>query len=150
MPIETGTQAPPVSALNQDGEQVTVDFSRPTVLYFYPKDDTPGCTVESKQFDAELETYQDAGVAAYGISIDDVDAHREFVEKYDLDVTLLADPAREIAEQYGIETSFGGANARTTVVVVDGDIWAVYEAVDPDGHARDVLSALLDAGVVSL
>lgn len=150
MTLATGSEAPPIEANNQDGDDVTVSFDRPTVLYFYPKDDTPGCTVEAKQFDAELRSYEDAGVAVYGISTDDVDSHREFVEKYELDIELLADPDREIGDAYDVETAFGDAAARTTVVVVDGEIWRVYEDVDPDGHARDVLEDLVDAGVVDL
>lgn len=147
MTLETGADAPRVEAKNQRGETVTLDFDEPTVLYFYPRDDTPGCTVEAEQFDAELETYRDAGVSVYGVSTDDVDSHEAFADKFGLEFDLLADPDAEIADAFGVDTSRGAA-ARTTFVLSDGEVQAVYGGVDPDGHARDVLSEMLDDGLV--
>lgn len=149
MTLETGDSAPRVEAENQRGETVELDFDEPTVLYFYPRDDTSGCTVEAKQFDAELETYRDAGVAVYGVSTDDVDSHEAFADKYDLGFDLLADPDAEIADAFGVDTSRGAAE-RTTFVLADGEVQAVYGGVQPDGHARDVLSDMLDDGLVVL
>jgi len=80
MPLAAGDDAPTVTARNQDGEEVSPAFEEPTVVYFYPKDDTPGCTVEANQFQRERETYRDAGVDVYGVSVDDVDSHRSFSE----------------------------------------------------------------------
>ncbi|WP_132058916.1 peroxiredoxin [Halorussus amylolyticus] len=149
MTLETGDGAPTVEAKNQRGETVALDFDEPTVVYFYPRDDTPGCTVEAEQFDAELETYRDADVAVYGVSTDDVESHEAFAEKYDLGFDLLADPDAEIADAFGVDTSRGAA-ARTTFVLADGEVRAVYGGVDPDGHARDVLGDMLDDGLVAL
>lgn len=149
MTLETGDSAPRVEAENQRGETVELDFDEPTVLYFYPRDDTSGCTVEAKQFDAELETYRDAGVAVYGVSTDDVDSHEAFADKYDLGFDLLADPDAEIADAFGVDTSRGAAE-RTTFVLADGEVQAIYGGVQPDGHARDVLSDMLDDGLVVL
>lgn len=147
MTLETGADAPRVEAKNQRGEAVALDFDEPTVLYFYPRDDTPGCTTEAEQFDTELETYRDAGVAVYGVSTDDVDSHEAFADKYDLGFDLLADPDAEIADAFDVDTSRGAAE-RTTFVLADGEVQAVYGGVDPDGHARDVLSDMLDDGLV--
>ena len=149
MTLETGDDAPTVEAENQRGEAVTLDFSEPTVLYFYPRDDTPGCTVEAEQFDAELETYRDAGVTVYGVSTDDVESHEAFAEKYDIQFDLLADPDGVIADGFGVDTSKGAA-PRTTFVLDDGEVKAVYTGVEPDGHARDVLGDMLDDGIATL
>jgi len=149
MVLDTGEQVPEVTARNQHGEEVTVEFVQPTVLFFYPRDGTPGCTTEASQFDAELATYEEAGVAVYGISTDDVDAHRAFAEEEDFDVTLLADPEGNVAEAFGIELRDGGA-ARTTFVCARKQVCGLYEGVRPDGHARQVLGDMLDIGLVTL
>jgi len=149
MTLETGADAPSVEATNQREETIELDFSKPTVLYFYPRDDTPGCTTEAEQFDAELESYRDAGVSVFGVSTDDVESHEEFAEKYELRFDLLADPEGTIADAFGVDTSRGAAE-RTTFVLDDGEIKAVYEGVNPDGHARDVLGDMLDEGLVEL
>lgn len=149
MPLAPGDPAPAVTAPNQDGEPVTVDVEGPTVLYFYPADDTPGCTTEAEQFQREADAYADAGVAVYGVSTDDVDSHHAFAEQYDLEFDLLADPDAEVVDAYEVLTDRGRA-ARTTFVLLDGEVHRVYEAVKPDGHPRDVLADLLEDGVVSL
>jgi peroxiredoxin Q/BCP len=149
MTLETGADAPPIEATNQRGETIELDFSEPTVLYLYPRDDTPGCTTEAEQFDVELESYHDAGVSVFGVSTDDVESHEEFAEKYELRFDLLADPETEIAEAFGVDTSQGAAE-RTTFVLADGEVKKVYEGVNPDGHARDVLADMLDGGLVAL
>ena len=149
MTLSEGEDAPTIAARNQDGDGVELPFDEPTVLYFYPRDDTPGCTTEAQQFDAELDTYREAGVAVYGISTDDAESHDAFASKYDLDVELLADPDGEVAAAFGVDTS-GGAADRTTFVLADGEVKEVYTGVKPDGHAREVLGDMLDEGLVSL
>ncbi|WP_254762592.1 peroxiredoxin [Natrinema marinum] len=149
MSLNAGDDAPTVAASNQDGEEVTLEFEEPTVLYFYPKDDTPGCTVEANQFQRERETYRDAGVDVYGVSTDGVDSHRSFCESEGLEFDLLADPDAAIADAFGVELR-DGKTARTTFLLADGEVQAVYEGVDPDGHAREVLFDALDDGLVTL
>jgi len=149
MTLEPGANAPTIEAENQRGETVALDFEEPTVLYFYPRDDTPGCTTEAEQFDTELESYRDAGVSVFGVSTDDVESHEAFADKYELRFDLLADPEGEIAAAFGVDTSRGAA-ARTTFVLADGEVEAAYDGVDPDGHARDVLGDMLDDGLVAL
>ncbi len=149
MVLGTGTSVPEVSATTQDGERVTVDFAAPTVLFFYPRDGTPGCTTEALQFDAELETFREAGARVYGVSTDDAESHRAFAAEHDLGIDLLADPDGKVADAFGVDTS-GGAADRTTFVCAGRQVCGVYEGVHPDGHARQVLQDMLDMGLVSL
>ncbi|TYT60723.1 peroxiredoxin [Natrialba swarupiae] len=148
MALASGDDAPTVTAPNQDGEEVTLSFEEPTVLYFYPRDETPGCTTEAAQFQRELESYRDAGVAVYGVSTDDVESHRSFSEAEALEFDLLADPDAELATAFDVDVRDGAA-ARTTFFLADGEVHAAYEDVDPDGHAREVLREAFEEGIVS-
>ncbi|MFB6206704.1 MAG: peroxiredoxin [Haloglomus sp.] len=147
--LEPGDPAPEISAPNQHGQTVSPDYEGVTVVYFYPEDETPGCTVEAQQFQTEAESYADAGVTVYGVSTDDVESHAGFAEDEGIEFDLLADPDGAVCEAFGVPLVTGRAK-RTTFVVVDGTVERVYESVDPDGHARDLLLDLLDDGAVSL
>lgn len=149
MTLTPGDPAPSITARNQDGDRVEVDRDGPVVLYFYPRDQTPGCTTEARQFEHERETYEDAGVAIYGVSTDDVESHADFCEAEGLGFDLLADPEGTIAEAYGVSVRRNETD-RITFVILDGEVHEVYRDVDPDGHARSVLADLLDEGVVEL
>ncbi|MEY7849351.1 peroxiredoxin [Natrarchaeobius sp. A-rgal3] len=149
MALAPGDDAPTVTAPNQDNEELSLAFEDPTVLYFYPRDDTPGCTTEARQFDLEFETYREAGMSVYGVSTDGVDSHRAFCEAEGLTFDLLADPDADLASTFGVDHS-GGAATRTTFVLADGEVQAVYENVVPNGHAREVLEDALADGLVSL
>lgn len=144
-----GRPVPDVSARNQDGETVSIDGTEPMVLYFYPRDETPGCSIEARQFQRELDAFQDAGVTVYGVSTDGVDSHAAFCSAEGLEFDLLADPEGVLVEAFDVATR-GSAAARTTFVLVDGVVQRVYGNVDPDGHARTVLADLLEAGIVEL
>jgi peroxiredoxin Q/BCP len=144
--LQASDDAPEVTATDHDGDQVTLSFTEPTVLYFYPRDDTPGCTVEAEGFDEELAAYRDAGVAVYGVSTDDAESHAAFRAKHGLDVDLLADPDGSVAAAFDVAVEGGTAN-RVTYVLDDGEVKRVYRGVDPDGHARDVLRDLVDEGI---
>jgi peroxiredoxin Q/BCP len=150
MPLEPGDPAPTVSAPNQQGTEVSPSSEGPTVVYFYPKDDTPGCTTEATEFRRELETYRDAGVDVYGVSVDDVESHAAFAEQHGIEFDLLADPDGDLADAFDVDRRPGGETERTTFVVVDGEMYDVYTGVDPSGHAREVLGDLLEDGVVTL
>lgn len=145
--LDVGDDAPEVTAENQDDETVTLDFATPTVLYFYPRDDTPGCTVEAKGFEAEREAYADAGLSVYGVSTDDADSHAEFCEKYGLGFDLLADPDGELADAFDVDHASGAAE-RVTYVLADGEVQATYPGVSPDGHAETVLDDAREMGLV--
>lgn len=147
MPLRVGDPVSDVRARNQHGKEVEPNFSAPTILYFYPEDDTPGCTTEARQFESERDIYESADVTIYGISADDIESHAAFADEYGIEFDLLADPDAEIAETFDIETTNGRAE-RTTFFIDDGEVQAVYENVRPDGHARELGLDLHDEGLV--
>ena len=149
MPLEPGDPAPSVTLPNQHGDLVTPDFTEPTVLYCYPEDGTPGCRTEAVQFQAEAETYREAGVTVYGVSVDPVARHRTFTADHDIEFDLLSDPDGDVADAFDLELE-SGRYPRTTFVLADGKVHRVYERVSADGHARDLLLDLLDDGLVTL
>ena len=149
--LEPGDDAPEFSLPNQDGQTVTLSEldSEYTVVYFYPRADTPGCTIEAKEFRDEWEKYQAADVAVVGISDDPVEDLEDFREKYDLPFDLLSDEDGEVStaySSYGEKNVFGnevmGVFRNTFVVGPDGDVVAVYEGVDPEEHAEEILADL--------
>lgn len=147
MPLKVGDPVPDVRARNQHGKQVEPDFSTPTVLYFYPADDTPGCTTEARQFESERDIYESADITIYGVSTDDVESHAAFADEHGIAFDLLADPDSDLTEAFDVETTNGRA-ARTTFVIDDGEVQAVYENVTPNGHARELGLDLHDRGLV--
>lgn len=149
MPLNQEDPAPTVRGSNQHGEVVEIDPDGPTVVYFYPRDGTPGCTTEADQFNREIETYRDAGVRVVGVSTDTVEDHAAFAEERGLDFDLLADPEGAIAGAFDVSVE-GGTTPRITFVLKDGKVLRVHKNVRPDGHARRVLADLLEAGHVEL
>jgi len=122
---------------------------RPVVLYFYPKDDTPGCTVEACEFRDAFPRFKGTKAVILGISPDSVKSHQKFKEKFDLPFTLLADPDHAIAEKYGVwqkKSMYGRSYmgiARTTFVIDKaGKVAKVFEKVKPKGHAEEVEQAV--------
>ncbi|MFC7098882.1 peroxiredoxin [Halobaculum marinum] len=136
-----GDPAPDVTAPNQDGESVSPAFDDPTVVYFYPKDFTGGCTIEANEFEDVLPEYREVGIDVYGVSMDDVESHAGFAEEEGLSFDLLADPDGELAEAFGLDVEEGYTDRRT-FVLADGTVVAEYdpELADPSGHAREVLA----------
>jgi peroxiredoxin Q/BCP len=133
------------------GEAVTLSSlrGRPIVLYFYPKDDTPGCTTQACGIRDAYDEFERAGAVVLGVSPDSVKRHVKFREKYNLPFTLLADPAHEVAERYGVwgEKKFAGktymgVSRSTFVIAPDGTIAKAMYDVKPAGHAENVLAAL--------
>jgi peroxiredoxin Q/BCP len=137
--LEPGDPAPNVSARNQDGETVTPDFSDPTIVYFYPKDFTGGCTTEAGEFQATFPEFRELGVTVYGVSTDDVATHADFADAEDLLFDLLADPEGSVASAFGVAVE-DGVTGRVTFLLADGEVVETYDRVDPVGHARDVLT----------
>ena len=149
--IEEGTPAPDFELRSDTGETVKLsDFhGRPVVLYFYPKDDTPGCTTEACEFRDAYDVFRDRGAEVLGVSPDDVRSHEKFKQKYKLPFTLLADPSHEVAEQYGVwgERKFAGKRymgiTRSTFVIgPDGTVARAMRGIKPAGHASEVLDSL--------
>ena len=149
--VTEGEQAPDFTLTSDAGESVSLsDFrGRPVVLYFYPKDDTPGCTVQARGIRDAYGEFERAGAVVLGISPDSVERHVKFREKYGLPFTLLADTEHEVAERYGVwgEKRFAGKKymgiSRTTFVIApDGTVAKAMHDVKPATHADDVLAAL--------
>jgi thioredoxin-dependent peroxiredoxin len=152
--IEEGKPAPDFELESDSGETVRLSDFRgsPVVLYFYPKDDTPGCTTEACEFRDAYDVYRERGIEILGISPDDVRSHEKFKAKYDLPFTLLADPDHKVAEAYGVwgERSFAGKkylgiNRSTFVIDEDGNIARAMLGIKPAGHAAQVLDELQTA-----
>jgi peroxiredoxin Q/BCP len=146
--LAAGQKAPHFEALNQDGKTLRLsDFSgRKLVLYFYPKDDTPGCTAEACNLRDNHNALIDAGYAVLGVSPDEPKKHRKFIDKFELPFDLLADTEQTVANVYGVwvEKSMYGRKymgmARTTFVIDgDGTILEVIEKVDTKNHTAQIL-----------
>jgi peroxiredoxin Q/BCP len=149
--ITPGIKAPPFSLPSDTGETVSLEDLRgsPVVLFFYPKDDTPGCTAEACEFRDSWKAVQRAGAVVLGVSPDGVASHRRFREKFALPFHLLADEDHAVAEAYGVwgEKSMYGKKyygvLRTTFIIdAAGSVRRVFEKVKPAGHAAEVLEAL--------
>ena len=149
--VEEGSPAPNFTLTSDSGEQVSLESFRgqPVVLYFYPKDDTPGCTVQAVGFRDTYSEFTERGAVVLGISPDDEAAHVRFREKYELPFTLLADPDHAVAEQYGVwgEKNYAGKKymgiSRTTFVIdANGNVVKTMRNVKPDGHPQKVLEVL--------
>ena len=146
--------APKFTLQADDGSKVRLaDLrGRTVVLYFYPKDDTPGCTKEACEFRDHTRQIDKSGAVVLGVSPDSVESHKRFREKYGLDFRLLADPDHKVAEAYGVwqrKSMYGRKYwgiVRTTFVINErGRIAHIFEKVKPAGHAAEVLSVLNDA-----
>ena len=144
--IEEGQPAPDFELQSDTGEQVRLSDLRgkPVVLYFYPKDDTPGCTRQACGIRDAWSEFQRAGAEVFGISADTQGSHERFKAKYSLPFTLLADPERTLAEPYGVGREGKSSYERSTFVIdADGNVARVMRRVNPDRHADEVLEALV-------
>ena len=140
-----GAAAPSFRLQDQSGKWVSLEEQRGkwVVLYFYPKDQTPGCTTEACEFRDDVFAFRKAGAVVLGISVDDVDSHKAFSEKHGLPFSLLADSTKETAKKYGVLTTFGPMTiARRDTFLIDpqGKIVRHYEKVNPEGHSKVVLA----------
>jgi thioredoxin-dependent peroxiredoxin len=149
--LNDGDEAPDFTLRSDAGESVTLSSfrGRPVVLYFYPKDDTPGCTTQACGIRDQYDEFERAGAAVLGVSPDDERSHVKFKEKYKLPFTLLSDTDHAVAEQYGVwgqksymGRKFFGVSRSTFVIGKDGTIKRIFEKVKPAEHADDVLAVL--------
>jgi peroxiredoxin Q/BCP len=129
-----------LSRVAHNGETVAVGSAGPpTIVYFYPKDDTPGCTKEACAFRDAWDRYAQAGVRVIGVSTDSNESHREFAEKHDLRFALIADEDRQWAQAFGVPTRAGMAKRVSFLIDRKGTVVKVYPDVDPAVHAEQVL-----------
>ncbi len=151
--LKEGTTAPAFKTTDENGDTVSLKDLRgqKVVLYFYPKDDTPGCTKEACSFRDAFAKFKKQGINVLGVSPDNEASHKKFVTKYKLPFTLLADTDRSIAEAYGVwgEKKFMGRKYmgvhRTTFLIDEkGKIKKIFEKVKPEDHASEVLEAFAD------
>jgi peroxiredoxin Q/BCP len=149
--VEEGAPAPDFELQSDEGETVTLAALRgkPVVLYFYPKDDTPGCTTEACEFRDAYDRFREQGVEILGVSPDTEASHRKFKSKYELPFTLLADPDHRTAEAYGVwkeKRNYGktymGIERSTFVIDADGKVAKAMRGIRPAGHAAKVLETL--------
>jgi thioredoxin-dependent peroxiredoxin len=143
--VEEGQPAPDFELQSDSGGTVRLSDLRgkPVVLYFYPKDDTPGCTRQACGIRDAWSEFQHAGAEVFGISADTQASHERFKSKYSLPFTLLADPERLLAEPYGVGQEGKRSYERSTFVIdADGKVARIMRRVNPDRHADEVLAAL--------
>jgi peroxiredoxin Q/BCP len=145
------TKAPDFELLDENGisHKLSHYAGAPLVLYFYPKDDTPGCTKEACNFRDDYSAFEKANTKILGVSTDSVKSHKKFKEKYHLPFPLLSDPDHKVVEQYGVWTEkqmmgkkFMGIARTTYLIDKNGKIARVFEGVKPAEHSREVLDAL--------
>ncbi len=143
MPLTVGTDAPAFTAKDTNGNTVSLsDFAGKTVvLYFYPKDDTPGCTKQACGFRDASADYQSKDIVVLGVSADDEASHQQFTQKYNLNFPLLADTDKTMIKAYDVD---GGGYAKRVTYVIDGNgkIINVDSSVNTSSHASDVLASL--------
>jgi peroxiredoxin Q/BCP len=138
-----GQRLPEVEFITEEGGRVAAGdlVGQKTVLYFYPRDDTPGCTKEACAFRDRMQDYGEAGIQVYGISLDSPGSHRAFREKYNLTFPLLTDEGGHAARALGVMNEEKGKARRTTFLLApDGEIEKVYPEVSPETHADEILS----------
>jgi peroxiredoxin Q/BCP len=148
--LKEGDKAPVFKVLTDSGEDFNLaeHQNERIVLYFYPRADTPGCTIEACEFRDTAKKFTKKGVTVLGVSPDTTKAQAKFKDKFDLNFTLLADDGKEIAEKYGVmkEKNMYGKKvmgvARTTFIIENGKIVKIFNNVKAEGHAEQVLAAL--------
>jgi peroxiredoxin Q/BCP len=148
--LKEGSVAPDFKAMNTQGETIRLKDLRgqKVVLYFYPKDDTPGCTKEACSFRDAFSDFKKRGIEVIGVSTDSATSHQKFTAKYKLPFTLLADTDHAIADAYGVYgekkfmgRTYLGVKRMTFLIDEKGKIKKIFEKVKPDVHAREVLES---------
>ena len=155
MQLSIGSKAPAFSLPDQDGKihSLAECAGKRVLLYFYPKDDTEGCTKQACAIQGTLPNFMKFDITVFGISVDSVQSHAKFAEKYGLSFTLLSDETKEVVEKYGVwgTKKFMGreymGTARTSFLInPEGVIEKIYENVKPETHAAEVLADIANAG----
>jgi thioredoxin-dependent peroxiredoxin len=149
--LEIGAKAPAFKTIDQNGEKISLsDFKgKKVVLYFYPKDDTPGCTKEACAFRDNFPKFKKLNTEVLGVSVDDEKKHKKFAEKYELPFRLLVDDEKKIVQDYGVwgeKSMYGkkyfGTNRVTYLIDENGKIEHVFPKVKPEKHAEEILELL--------
>jgi thioredoxin-dependent peroxiredoxin len=147
--LKEGDDAPPVTFTLQNGKTVSLASlkGKQVAVYFYPKDDTPGCTVEAQGIRDQWETFEKAGIQVFGVSMQDAASHSAFIEKHKLPFDLVVDTDHSVTKSFGVPVSGGQFAARHTFLIgADGKVKRIWREVNPKEHAKELLDA---AGVSS-
>lgn len=141
---QAGQNAPDVSLPSQDGSQVSLEDFRGkwVVLYFYPKDNTPGCTIEAHNFQRDLSKYEEKNAVILGVSVDSTDSHKDFCMKQNLTFKLLADTDKRVVAAYSSLRDSGVAARNTFLIDPNGKIAKVWTDVKPSEHSEQILATL--------
>ncbi len=147
MDVKEGQQFPAFRLKADDGKEVSLSDlkGKKSVIYFYPKDDTPGCTKEACSFRDNINSFKSLGVPVYGISVDNIESHKKFKSKYSIPFTLLSDSDKTVVTKLGIKSLLGIASRVTFIIDENGKILKIYPKVSPDKHAEEILSFLKNA-----
>ncbi len=147
--LKVGDNAPDFETVDQDGKKIKLsDYKEEAiVLYFYPKDNTPGCTVEAKNFRDNIDIFKKNGINVFGMSVDSHESHKKFQGKFDLNFTLLSDREKKITRDYGV---LGLSVAkRVTYIIKNGKIVYVFEKVTPKDHAKEVFEKIKELNLIN-
>ncbi|HEY6729027.1 MAG TPA: redoxin domain-containing protein [Polyangiaceae bacterium] len=142
--LAAGDPAPDVSFTLQDGSKVSLASlkGQPVVVYFYPKDDTRGCTIEAEGIRDDYSAFEKAKVKVFGVSTQDAESHVAFIEKFELPFDLVVDSDGEVAKAFRVPMNRGMAARQTFLIDAAGKIKRVWLDVDPSGHAKELLAAI--------
>jgi len=143
--LKEGDEAPDFTLQSDEGKAVKLsDFKgvSSVILYFYPKDQTPGCTKEACNFRDNISKFKELNAEVLGVSVDDAESHKSFKEKENLNFTLLADPDKEVTKKYGVLNTFGVASRVTFVIDKEGKVKKIYEKVDVNENYKEILELL--------
>jgi peroxiredoxin Q/BCP len=143
-PLAVGAPAPHVTVTLQDGKQLPLRSlqGQPVIVYFYPKDDTPGCTVEAQGIRDDYSAFEQANVRVLGVSLQDAASHQAFIEKHDLPFDLVVDEGGAVAKAFGVPLRGEYASRQTFLLGADGKITQTWLDVDPKTHSKELLAAL--------
>lgn len=145
--LEPGMKAPSFTAEDHRGETIRFPLDSASVVFFYPKDGTPGCTKEACAFRDAFDRYEEAGIRVIGVSGDSLESHREFAEEHELQYSLISDEG-EIARAFGVGRAFGMHKRRSFLIDEAGVVRKNYPDVDPGVHAGEILKDAGELGII--
>lgn len=147
--LKVGDTAPDFEVPSMEGKVMLSDYrGKVVVVYFYPKDDTPGCTMEACNFRDNYEDFKSRGIEVIGVSVDSEKSHKKFTEKYSLPFLLAADTSKEVSKRYNV-LGLGTARRVTYIINRDGKIAHIYPKVSPKEHAHEVLGKIRELGLAA-
>ena len=144
MEVKEGDKFPDFRLKADDGKEISLSDlkGKKSIVYFYPKDNTPGCTKEACSFRDNINSFKSLGIPVFGIRVDNIESHKKFKSKYSIPFTLLSDSDKKIVTELGIKSISGVASRVTFILDENGKILKIYPKVSPDKHAEEILEFL--------